>query len=289
MDGEDVSSEHLKKWIMIFKARWRTAIVLEVPTVPGEFLVKWWRHDDRGGKVARVNVEGTKILILPDDIQAALNEKTKKIRLDNLVESTAVPGGNTRRLQRMPRSGDKDSRRCKRRSDADGDETGSDDDAANDDNKSSRAVADDGMTDTYIAVNSVPAAFCAAGSACRAVDIVVACENTNAFVCTRPPGHHAGRYGCTLGCISTGFCLLNNAAIAMVYSRVRWGFDRVAVVDFDVHMGNGTAELLQNDPRAFFATVCNDCAMSIMLLFKIYLTFDVCCRSKWFTEKKIVE
>ena len=82
MDGEDVSSEHLKKWIMIFKARWRTAIVLEVPTVPGEFLVKWWRHDDRGGKVARVNVEGTKILILPDDIQAALNEKTKKIRLD---------------------------------------------------------------------------------------------------------------------------------------------------------------------------------------------------------------
>lgn len=110
-------------------------------------------------------------------------------------------------------------------------------------------------------------------------------DNTNAFACTRPPGHHAGRYGCTGGCLSTGFCLLNNAAIAMVYSRceeqccllcpcltllvshnlyanacphtdrVRWGLERVAVVDIDVHFGNGTAELLRGDPRAFFASV----------------------------------
>ena len=55
--------------------------------------------------------------------------------------------------------------------------------------------------------------------------------------------------------MSTGFCLLNNAAIAMVYARVRWGLERIAVVDIDVHFGNGTAELLKDDPRAFFASV----------------------------------
>ena len=64
-----------------------------------------------------------------------------------------------------------------------------------------------------------------------------------------------GRYGCTGGCLSTGFCLLNNAAIALVYARSRWGLDRIAVVDIDVHFGNGTAELLKNDPGAFFASV----------------------------------
>ena len=55
--------------------------------------------------------------------------------------------------------------------------------------------------------------------------------------------------------MSTGFCLLNNAAIAMVYARVRWGLERIAIVDIDVHFGNGTAELLKDDPRAFFASV----------------------------------
>ena len=111
------------------------------------------------------------------------------------------------------------------------------------------------MSDTYIGAQSVEAALCAAGSACRAVDIAVTSTETNAFVCTRPPGHHAGRFGCTNGCLSTGFCLLNNAAIALVYARVRWGLERVAVVDIDVHMGNGTAEILRGDPRAFFASV----------------------------------
>ena len=66
---------------------------------------------------------------------------------------------------------------------------------------------------------SLQAALCAAGTSCRAVDIVMCSDNTNAFACTRPPGHHAGRYGCTGGCLSTGFCLLNNAAVALVYAR----------------------------------------------------------------------
>jgi acetoin utilization deacetylase AcuC-like enzyme len=49
--------------------------------------------------------------------------------------------------------------------------------------------------------------------------------------------------------------LLNNAAIATFYARVRWGLERIAVVDIDVHFGNGTAEILRNDPKAFFASV----------------------------------
>lgn len=111
------------------------------------------------------------------------------------------------------------------------------------------------MSDTYISSNSLQAALCTAGIACKAVDIVMSTKNTNVFACTRPPGHHAGRFGCTEGCLSTGFCLLNNAAIATVYARVAWGLDRVAVVDIDVHFGNGTAELLRGDPKAFFASV----------------------------------
>jgi len=116
-------------------------------------------------------------------------------------------------------------------------------------------ISGNGMSDTYISANSVRAALCASGSACKAVDIAVCNEGTNAFACTRPPGHHAGRYGCTSGCLSTGFCLLNNAAIAAIYARVRWGLEKVAIVDIDVHFGNGTAELLRNDPNSFFASV----------------------------------
>lgn len=115
------------------------------------------------------------------------------------------------------------------------------------------ASKQEAMIDTYIGADSVDAAHCAAAIACQAVDVVMNNSNTNAFCCIRPPGHHAGRYGFTQGCMSTGFCLLNNAAIAMVYARVKWGLERVAVIDIDVHHGNGTAEILKGDPRAFFA------------------------------------
>lgn len=113
----------------------------------------------------------------------------------------------------------------------------------------------DGMSDTYISVNSLKAALCGAGIACKAVDIVMSCGNTNVFACIRPPGHHAGRYGCTKGCLSTGFCILNNASIALMYARIRWGVKRIAVVDIDVHFGNGTAEILKGDVDSFFASV----------------------------------
>lgn len=113
----------------------------------------------------------------------------------------------------------------------------------------------DGMTDTYISATTMKAALASAGMACKAVDVVVRHANANAFACIRPPGHHAGRHGCTPGCLSTGFCILNNAAIAMVYARVQHGLQRVAIVDFDVHFGNGTADILKGDPNAFFASV----------------------------------
>jgi acetoin utilization deacetylase AcuC-like enzyme len=113
----------------------------------------------------------------------------------------------------------------------------------------------DVFTDTYVGPNSLKAALSAAGTVCRAIDVVMNGENVNAFACIRPPGHHCGRNGCTKGSLSTGFCLLNNAAIGLMYARVFWGLTRVAIVDIDVHFGNGTAEIVKNDPDTFFASI----------------------------------
>jgi acetoin utilization deacetylase AcuC-like enzyme len=77
----------------------------------------------------------------------------------------------------------------------------------------------------------------------------------NVFCCIRPPGHHAGRYGSTRGITQNGFCLLNNVAIGAYYARVKYGLRRVAVVDIDAHFGNGTAEIFEGDPDAFYSSV----------------------------------
>lgn len=69
-----------------------------------------------------------------------------------------------------------------------------------------------------------------------------------AFVATRPPGHHAERKR------AMGFCLFNNAAVAALHARARWGLRRIAVVDFDVHHGNGTQDIFWNDPGLFYAS-----------------------------------
>jgi acetoin utilization deacetylase AcuC-like enzyme len=76
-----------------------------------------------------------------------------------------------------------------------------------------------------------------------------------AFCLVRPPGHHVGRHGRTDGCCSHGFCLLNNVAIGVSHARVKWGLQRVAIVDFDVHFGNGTCEIFENDHDVFFSSV----------------------------------
>ena len=75
------------------------------------------------------------------------------------------------------------------------------------------------------------------------------------FVSCAFSGHHAGRDGATQDCCTNGFCLLNNVVLGAMHARLRWGVRRVAVVDIDVHFGNGTAELLRDDDDAFFASV----------------------------------
>jgi acetoin utilization deacetylase AcuC-like enzyme/ankyrin repeat protein len=111
-------------------------------------------------------------------------------------------------------------------------------------------------TDTAVTPESYSAAFCAAAAAVRAVDAVVDGECSAAFCCTRPAGHHAGPSGPS-ECFfevgkkseSHGFCLLSNAAIAAAHAlavRARDGIKKVAIVDFDVHHGNGTEECVRN-------------------------------------------
>ena len=122
-------------------------------------------------------------------------------------------------------------------------------------------------SDTYLSERSVEAALAAAEIVCKAVDLVYtgaaegfsAAETPkrvqNAFCCVRPPGHHAGRYGNTAGCGQNGFCLLNNVAIGAMYARIKYGLRRIAVIDIDAHFGNGTAEILENDPHTFYSSV----------------------------------
>lgn len=83
----------------------------------------------------------------------------------------------------------------------------------------------------------------AAGASVAAVDSVMAGEVQNAFCSTRPPGHHATRNK------AMGFCFLSNVAIAAKYALETHGLERVAIVDFDVHHGNGTEDIVANDPR----------------------------------------
>ena len=82
----------------------------------------------------------------------------------------------------------------------------------------------------------------AAGAALAATDAVMAGELENAFCAVRPPGHHACRDR------AMGFCFFNNVAIAAKYALERHGLKRVAIVDFDVHHGNGTEDILGGRP-----------------------------------------
>lgn len=102
--------------------------------------------------------------------------------------------------------------------------------------------------DTWMSPGSLKAAFRAAGAVTRGVDMVLGGEVANAFCAVRPPGHHAETDR------AMGFCLFGTAAIGARYALDHHGLDRVAVVDFDVHHGNGTQDLLWNEPRALFIT-----------------------------------
>ena len=102
--------------------------------------------------------------------------------------------------------------------------------------------------DTTISPGSGEAALRAAGAACAAVDAVMAEEGDNAFCAVRPPGHHAEPE------IAMGFCLFNTIAVAALHARHAHRLSRIAVVDFDVHHGNGTQAAFWNDPDLLFAS-----------------------------------
>ncbi len=102
--------------------------------------------------------------------------------------------------------------------------------------------------DTHVSAGSLEAALAAAGGAIAAVDAVLDGAAPAAFVGCRPPGHHAETE------IAMGFCLLGTAAIAAKHALDRRGLSRVAVVDFDVHHGNGTQDLLWKEDRALFVS-----------------------------------
>ncbi len=103
-------------------------------------------------------------------------------------------------------------------------------------------------SDTYTTSESLIAAKLGAGAAIEAVQAVVRQRVQNAFVLTRPPGHHATITR------SMGFCLINNIAIAARYATQTLGLARVAIVDYDVHHGNGTQDIFYDDPRVLFCS-----------------------------------
>jgi acetoin utilization deacetylase AcuC-like enzyme len=102
--------------------------------------------------------------------------------------------------------------------------------------------------DTIISPGSGEAALRAVGAVCAAVDAVMAGEGRNAFCAIRPPGHHAEPTR------PMGFCLFNNVAIGALRARQVHGCERVAVVDFDVHHGNGTQAMFAADAGLFYAS-----------------------------------
>ncbi len=104
--------------------------------------------------------------------------------------------------------------------------------------------------DTVVSMRSMDAALRAAGGACRAVDAVVNGEANNAFVACRPPGHHATADS------AMGFCLFNNVAVAARYAQQKHkDIKQIAIVDWDVHHGNGTQGIFYDDPSVFFFSI----------------------------------
>jgi acetoin utilization deacetylase AcuC-like enzyme len=102
--------------------------------------------------------------------------------------------------------------------------------------------------DTAISRHTWPAALRAAGAAVLAVDLVMKGEHPAAFCCVRPPGHHAERSR------AMGFCFFNNVAVAAAHAMAHYGTERIAIVDFDVHHGNGTEDIFQGDERVLFCS-----------------------------------
>jgi acetoin utilization deacetylase AcuC-like enzyme len=103
--------------------------------------------------------------------------------------------------------------------------------------------------DTAMSPGTWQAAMRSAGAGCHAVDLVMWGDVGNAFCAVRPPGHHA------LRAKAMGFCFFNNVAVAARHAIKAWNLSRVAIVDIDVHHGNGTEEILANDPNVLMVSM----------------------------------
>ena len=103
--------------------------------------------------------------------------------------------------------------------------------------------------DTFMSKKSLQAAKIAVGCVIGAIDSILEFKNKNAFCLIRPPGHHAEREK------AMGFCFLNNIAIGAKYLKEIKQIDKIAIVDFDVHHGNGTQNILWNDPDCLFISI----------------------------------
>jgi acetoin utilization deacetylase AcuC-like enzyme len=102
--------------------------------------------------------------------------------------------------------------------------------------------------DTWLSSGSIDAALRGSGAACFAVDQLFEKQARNAFCVTRPPGHHAE------SARAMGFCLLNHAAVAARHAQAQHGARRVAILDFDVHHGNGTQAIFEGSPEVLYVS-----------------------------------
>lgn len=102
--------------------------------------------------------------------------------------------------------------------------------------------------DTFMMPRTLNAVLRSAGAVVYAVDLVMRKETRIAFCSIRPPGHHAERGG------AMGFCYFNNIAVGAAHALEEYGLERVAIIDFDVHHGNGTEDIFRDDPRVFFGS-----------------------------------
>ncbi|MFQ5701066.1 MAG: histone deacetylase [Acidobacteriota bacterium] len=113
--------------------------------------------------------------------------------------------------------------------------------------ESGRSMID--SMDTNLSRRSFDVALLACGGALAAADAIMAGESSRAFCAVRPPGHHALRD------VAMGFCLFNNVAITARYLQNRHGLERILIVDWDVHHGNGTQDAFYDDPSVFFFSI----------------------------------
>ena len=102
--------------------------------------------------------------------------------------------------------------------------------------------------DTAMGPMSLSAALHASGAVIMATDLVMRGKAKNAFCCVRPPGHHAGRAN------SAGFCIFNHVAVGVAHAITQYKIKRVAIIDFDVHHGDGTEDIFKDDPNVMLCS-----------------------------------